>query len=338
MTGIVSLTLILTTSLWIRSHSINVHFSESPTFHQSSESTSPSSLLQQLSSTSLCNQELQKVVVGSNQKNDIVNIRSKRHRSNLMQTAVCFHLHNHLSEAMQLYTYLRNEFPNFAFPLVNIAFVELKNGKPQKAIESLNTYFEEVGGIHGNETKYENLKDIDAQHVGSACQRYAIHSLECVNALNFYGIAHVELYNYDKALESYERAIDIGKDDVPLVSDVYQNLGELYKLLGLFDDAAKTFLEAFWSSIKLKGIHKLDPTPLIQRAMLVPSIQLSLESSFEFVSKFQSRVHDLLKLIDHGGVDWANDNSELFMLASGVSQIEDIKSLPVSIRNSILSA
>ena len=303
-------------SLWVAGQSITIHIDESR-------------MLQQLALTGLCKQDLQRVQTIEN--NNEINTNSKHHRGNLMQTAVCFHSHNKIQEAMTLYTYLRKQFSNFAFPLVNIAFIELKKGNPRNVIRHLNTYFEEVGGMYGNETNdYDRMKDIDAQIIGSPCQPFALHSLECVNALNFYGIAHVETYDYDKTLESYQRAIEIGRKDVSFVADVYQNLGDLYNTMGIFEYATKAYLEAFWSSIKFHGVHNLNPTPLIQRALLVPGIQSSLSASIDFVQKFERRIDDLMKLIDYGGEGWENDDSDLFMVAHGFSQLEDIRSLPVS--------
>ena len=241
-----------------------------------------------------------------------------------MQMAVCFHSHNRIVEAMESYNYLRQNFPDFAFPLVNIALIELKNGNSRKVIQTLNLYFQEVGGMFGNITK----NDYDAKTVGPPCLPHAVNRLECVNALNFYGIAHVELYNYEKALISYERAIEIGFD-VHLISDVFQNMGTLYNVLGNYDEAANSFLKSFWFSIQMKD--DIDPTPLIQRAMLIPSISSSLEDSILWKKRFQKRVHDLMKLIEHGGAGWVDDEGDIFKIQEGVSSIDNIKALQVSV-------
>ena len=73
----------------------------------------------------------------------------------------------------------------------------------------------------------------------------------------------------------------------------------------------------------------IDLAPLIQRAMLVPSIPSSLEESILFRKKFERRIHDLLKLIEYGGIGFDN-GSDLFMVQSDVSNMDDIRKLPVS--------
>ena len=272
----------------------------------------------------ICNEEVARAFDKHGSDNN--SKQSKQHRTNILQSAVCFHSHNYIVEAMQLYNYLRQLFPNFAFPLVNIALTHLKNGQPEKVIEHLNVYFEEVGGMYGNGTG-PAMRDYDTLIVGTPCLPHALHRIECVNALNFYGIAHVELYNYAKAHECYKRAIEIGHD-VNLINDVYQNLGGLFNTIGLFNDAADSFLKSFWTSIQTNA--NVNPVALLQRAMLVPVISSSLEESISFKTRFEKRMHDLIRLIEFGGVGWGEEDGDLFRVQSGISNIDDIRALLVS--------
>jgi tetratricopeptide (TPR) repeat protein len=254
------------------------------------------------------------------------NIQSEQYKRNLMQSAVCFHSFDRLKEAKELYYYVRQQFPNFAFPLVNIALIDLKDGKSQNVIDTLDLYFQEVGGMFGNMTKLVEMKDNNAKMFGPHCLPKALYHSECVSALNFYGIAQVEMYNYEKAMESYLQAIEIGSDDVYFISDVYQNLATLYKTMGLFDDAANSFLQSFWSNVRIK--KDFNPTPLLERAMLVPSISTSLGESLSFKKSFEKRFNDLMQLVEFGGSSWVDDG-DLFKVRDGVSNLDDIRALQV---------
>lgn len=283
-----------------------------------------------LISSGICQEGIEKAFYHNN--HDEAFVRSKQHRSNMLQTAVCFHSYNRLNEALDIYNHLRWQFPDFAFPLVNIALIDLKNGHSKRVADGLDLYFEEVGGIFGNKTEMK-LKDSDAQMFGSPCVQLALYRIECVNALNFYGIAQVELYNYDKAMESYERAIEIGHD-VEIITDVHQNIGTLFNTMGRFDEAADSFLRSFWSSVKIK--NEIDPSPLLQRAMLIPSISSSIEESITYKECFEDRLNELMTLIQDGGTGWVNNGGDLFKVQDGVSSIEDIQALQVSLVGSTL--
>ncbi len=254
------------------------------------------------------------------------NLQSEQYKRNLMQTAVCFHSIDRLKEAKEIYYYVRQRFPNFAFPLVNIALIYIKDGNPQNVINILDIYFQEVGGMFGDATKLFEMKDNNAKMFGPHCLPKALYHSECVSALNFYGIAQVEVYNYEIAMKSYHHAIEIGSDDVYFISDVYQNLASLYKTMGLFDDAANYFLLSFWSSVKIK--KDINPAPLLERAMLVPSISTSFEESVSFKKCFEKRIDDLMQLIEFGGYGWVDD-SDLFNVRDGVSNLDDIRALLV---------
>ena len=281
-----------------------------------------------IKSLHVCKHEVE-LALSTNHRNDEQQNRTQR--SNIMQAAVCLHLHNLVAEAMELYDHLRVRFPTYAFPLVNKALIYLKNGDSQNAMENLSLYFDEVGGMFGNSTS-NTITDKDAQIVGSPCAPYAVYRSECVNALNFLGVIQDTLLHSPKAaIQSYKRAIEIGSD-VTHINNVFQNLGSLYQTLGLYDDAADTYLETFWLTITLE--KKVDPVPLIQRAMLVPCITESLRDVVSFKHRFESRIHELIKLIDYGGIDLIEEEkerSDLFKVSNGISSINDIKLLLVSI-------
>ncbi len=307
--------------------------------------------LQRQNTTTATATAINNMNISNNKKNQIPQT-DKKHRSSLLRTAVCFHSNNLMEEAMSIYNYIRKFFPDYAFPLVNIALIYLKNSQPLKVVETLDLYFEEVGGfygdfygddsgggtIHREERKLGSSiptpKDYDAQIVGPPCLPYALNREECVNALNFYGIAQVELYDYTKAMRCYQRAIEIGSDVYFLISDVYENIGTLYDRMGFFDEAADSFLKSFWTTFernkKTEDNNTIDLVPLIQRAMLVPSISSSLEESILFKEKFERRILDLLKLIEYGGVGLEDDSSDLFRVQSDISNMNHIQALPVS--------
>ena len=325
--------------------------------YNNSNNNALSLLTNSLLSTGVCKKEVSLAFL--QRRNDIIHYTNndnknqipqtdKRHRSSLLRTAVCFHANNFIREAMAVYNYIRQLFPDYAFPLVNIALIYLKNGHPIKVVETLDLYFEEVGGFYGDsggdETNHgehrtgviSTIKDYDAQILGPPCLPFALRREECVNALNFYGIAQVELHDYTKAMQCYQRAVEIGIDVYFLISDVYENIGTLYDRIGFFDDAAESFLRSFWTTFRRKMTMdsesadvSIDLAPLIQRAMLVPSIPSSLEESILFRKKFERRIHDLLKLIEYGGIGFDN-GSDLFMVQSDVSNMDDIRKLPVS--------
>lgn len=155
--------------------------------------------------------------------------KSHMYRSSLMNAAVCFHTQDHITEAMQFYDHLRETFPDYAFVLVNIAVISLKNGDPRKVIELVNLYFDHVGGIYGEDNI--ELIDKDSQDIGPPCRTNARYREECVNALNFIASAYMELLNYANALHYYNRAISIG-EGVNLISDIHTNIGGLFSRMG----------------------------------------------------------------------------------------------------------
>jgi len=207
--------------------------------------------------------------------------------------------------------------------LVNIAVISLKNGDPRKVIEIVNLYFDHVGGIYGEENI--DLIDKDSQDIGPLCRANARYREECVNVSNFIASAYMELLNYTNALLYYDRAINI-REGVPLISDIHANIGGLFSLMGDYHNAAESFLRAFWAS--MHSGNKLDPSALVRRAILRPSILTGLKEAVDVQNLFVNRINDVLKLVEFGGAEWKDYSNEIFRVKAGISTWEDIRAIP----------
>ena len=265
-----------------------------------------------------CIQELNEV-----KKSEKVGHTTLRNRINLMKAGVCFHLKSLTAEAMEIYQHIEKMFPAYAFVLVPKSLISLKSGDPFSVILLLDEYFERVGGIYG-ENVYGN--DTDTNEKGPPCQIDAPHRLECVSALNYYGVAQMHSYNDTSALLHFERAIQIG-EGVPFVDDVYNNHAYLLGTMGYYEKAEKMFIKNFWYINKNKT--EIDPSPLVRRALLTPKILPSIEMALHFKALFEKRLKDLIRLAEYGGATWSHDSSDLFKVDDGMSTLEDIRNIPV---------
>ena len=245
-----------------------------------------------------------------------------------MKAAVCLHQGNQVSNALQIYNHVQKVAPDYSFVLVNIALVALKDGNPAKVIRILENYFNQVGGIQeGGEDetlKLSSTSDRDALRIGPPCRSDAKYKADCVHALNIYASALMEQYNTSSAQYFFQKAIDIG-GNITSLKDVYCNYAALLSNVGDFEGAADLFLKGFWISVQTRN---LDPSPLIRRALIVPSVSSSLEESISFQRQFELKLRDIISLIEFGGEGWKDDSSDLFRLTAGTSQAKDIFSLP----------
>ena len=168
--------------------------------------------------------------------------------------------------------------------------------------------------------------DTDTNEKGPPCRKDAPHRLECVSALNYYGVAQMHSYNDTSALLHFERAIQIG-EGVPFVEDVYNNYAYLLGTMGHNEEAERMFIRNFW--YLNRNNTQIDPSPLVRRALLTPKILPSVEVALNFRTIFERRMVDLIRLVKFGGATWSHDHSDLFKVDAGISTLEEIRNIPV---------
>ena len=266
-----------------------------------------------------CSSEMKEV-----KKSELLGYTTLQNRINLMKAGVCFHSNFLTSEAMQIYEHIEKLFPHYAFVLVPKSLIPLKSGDPKTAILLLDEYFERVGGIHGTSLFGE---DTDTNQKGPPCRIEAFHRLECVSALNYYGVAQMNCHNDTSALRHFERAMEIGTG-ISMVNDVYNNYAYLLSTMGHYHKAEEIFVHNFWLFNQNMEIN-IDPSSLIRRALLTPTTLSSIEEACKFKFVFEDRLKVLMELVEFGGGAWNNDFGELFKVADGISKIEDIRGIPV---------
>jgi predicted O-linked N-acetylglucosamine transferase (SPINDLY family) len=249
-----------------------------------------------LSNTQTCQKEI--LVL-----NQIRNLHLKEptiYEESLRQTsfmlAFCFHRNNDVLRANRLYLETRSIFPEFSFPLVNLALLQMEQN-PLKAIELLETYFSEVGGMYGNET---DIVDRQARLHGPACCIQSKYAFDCVTALNYYGNAKWKLYSYYEAEDAYRRAIDIGTMDISVLSDVYINLGELMLVMNEPEQADIAFRNA---SLHEKCHNQNDSSTEFRRALAVSTIVESIENATMMEHKVMSRIEGISKELQNNSID-----------------------------------
>lgn len=237
----------------------------------------------------------------------------------LMHNAVCFHVARDDPRALYLYGRVRDHNPDYAYVLVNIAIIALKGGDADTAIILFEQYLYEAGGMYGDKTPSDKTLVRD----GTPCRADATHKSDCVSALNGLGSAHMSKTDSKSALPYLKRAIQIG--DAHTLRDVYSNLGDHFSNIGDSEAAADAFLKAFW--ISFRNGH-MDTASLIRRAISIPVVPFSSHESENVRVLFQARIKDMIELAEHGGSSIADDIHDLFRTSAGISNHDDIKSLP----------
>lgn len=114
-------------------------------------------------------------------------------REDHLNLALCFHRNNLITEALEVYSEIRNTHGDYAFPLVNIAHIQYMNGEYEEAIDTINTYFGEVGADFPFQNGGEIQSDNDSIEHGSPCVEDALFRVDCVSALNIFGLSHMSL-------------------------------------------------------------------------------------------------------------------------------------------------
>ena len=191
----------------------------------------------------------------------------------LMKMAVCFHTHNCIDLALDIYSHIRQVMPNYAYVLVNIGVVYMKRGDTYNAKLYLEQYIHEVGGLYGNDKPV----DTSARENGSPCRQTSSVKVDCVNALNNLAAAHLTDGKNSSSVTLYlARAIEVGDSDELMLEHAYNNLGGHLAKMGDSNGAADAYLRAFWIARK-KGSN--NPVALVRRALLVPTIASSLEET-----------------------------------------------------------
>lgn len=245
------------------------------------------------------------------------------HRTRLVKYSLCLHHSGHTNEALVAYDELRKLYSDYAFPLINLAYIHLRDGRPWQTIQFLDQYFDEVGGWEGQ----SRILDEDSQIFGSPCHSKSLFRSDCVSALNLRGVALSNVHNHTRALDAYSLAIEIGQGTAA-VADVYTNLGTLQYEMGQHSLAQESFLSSF--RINYEQDDSTDPGALIQRATLVPSIPVSLEDSTRALKEFNDCLSVLEVLIDQGGVGLAGLGHLSRFSLGNQDQMKIVELLPVS--------
>jgi Flp pilus assembly protein TadD, contains TPR repeats len=229
----------------------------------------------------------------------------RQYRSNLMSLALCFHEKGATSKAFQIYQgELRRLFKDYAFPLVNIAYIYFRQGEPFQALNSLQMYFKEVEGTH--------VTDKDSIIFGTPCNSKAMFLEDCISALNLLGLTYFNLYDHQKAISAYNRALEIGENKnsaISAIADIHENLGTLEYELGKYELARASFLRAFLvrnvRRLKVMGTSNYksaDFMPFVQWALLVPPMPRSIEDALGLSHAFNYSLEILKTLIYQGGL------------------------------------
>ena len=67
----------------------------------------------------------------------------------------------------------------------------------------------------------------------------------------------------------------------------------------------------------------------MRRAFLVPTVASSVEETEQTRISFKQRIRDVTEITLAGGSTWIDDRSDLFRVAHGISNIEDIRRVPM---------
>ena len=198
-----------------------------------------------------CNKELEEVQL--NHPNQ--NITRQKSIQMLMTAAVCLHQNNDISQALKFYGDVRDKHPDYAFVLINIGMVALRNADVNNAIIILEGYLQEVGGMYGESSN--TITDKFAQIYGPICTNESKSKGDCVDGLNVLGSAYLAVQRPEKALPCFKRAIQIG--DFLMLKEVYFNFASHLGDIGDHIGASEAYLKSFWISVR-NG--KINPAPL----------------------------------------------------------------------------
>ena len=242
---------------------------------------------------------------------------------NAMHLAVCLHTSGDAAAAFEVYQHLLETSPDYAYTHVNLGAYYSTAGKPNKAIEQLEQYFDKVGGIYGDHTP------IDAVSIqsGPPCRVESPDKQNCVNALNNLASVHLsEGKNSSATIHYLTRAVEIGEDH--MLPNVYANLGSYFSKIGDDDAAASAFIKAFWINLKQNNLNSAAGV-LVRRALIMPAVLSSMDETEQHRIQFQKRIRDVTELAKVGGSLWTNDKSDLFRVQNGLSNPDDIRQIPM---------
>lgn len=228
-----------------------------------------------------------------------------------MDLAVCLHNEHQLDEAVKVYKDIRKTYPDYAFPLVNLGYAMIQKGLPSEAIPYVEMYlFEVSSGI-----------DKDAREKGYPCRRESNYRSDCVAALNVLGISSAMYHQQDRALEAYQKAVDIAVGLQGLRS-ILMNLGSLYVEKEMVTEAKETYLQSF-------ALNKTKPNiqALVAMLFIVPSVQDSVEGTLSTFNNFSQALDILNILADEGGVGLSEIH--LGAITAEKEVLEIVKALPV---------
>ncbi|KAL7548716.1 hypothetical protein ACHAWF_011984 [Thalassiosira exigua] len=241
----------------------------------------------------------------------------------LMRLAVCLHRNNHPS-SIELYRHVRKTTPDFAYVLVNLGILSLKEGDIDSARRNFEQYLHEVGGVYGDNPA---PTDKVARERGPLCRPDAPGVVDCVNALNNMGALELtDGKNASAATFFLSRAIEIG--DESMLSNAFANLGGHLAKIGDHEGAADAFISGFWVNLN-QGLLGAAAGLLVRRAFLVPIVASSLEETEKTRVGIRQRVDEIIKLALEGGSKWQDDGSDLFRVGNGLSDLVDIRRIPM---------
>ena len=240
-----------------------------------------------------------------------------------MHLAVCLHKSGDMATALEVYQHLLKTDPNYAYTHVNLGAYYSTAGKPAKAIDELEQYFNKVGGVYGDQSPI----DVVAIKNGTPCRIESPDREYCVNALNNLASVHLsEGKNSSATLYYLTRAIEIG--DEHMLTNVYANLAGHFNTIGDDDAAADAFIKTFWINLKQNNLNSAVGA-LVRRALLMPAVLTSMDQTELQRILFQQRIRDVTELARVGGSFWENDNSDLFRVRSSLSHPSEIKQIPI---------
>lgn len=226
-----------------------------------------------------------------------------------MDIAVCIHSSKHHSVALEIYAHIEKSFPFHAYVHVNQAAAYLSLGEIGKARESMNKYFDAVGGIDGTGQPTDTV----AVQNGSPCSSSSEFKVDCVNALNNFAALELTDGKNASAVTMYlHRAIEIASPhNEEMLKKVYANYGGHLSTIGEDDRAAEAFLKSFLINLK-GGDFEAATAALVRRALIIPKVSRSAEEAEQTRINFTARIRDVIKLANNGGTP-SDMKSDLFV-------------------------
>lgn len=214
-----------------------------------------------------------------------------------MDIAVCIHANKHYSVALEIYAHTEKSFPFHAYVHVNQAAAHLSLGQIGKARESMNKFFDAVGGIDGTRQPTDTV----AVQNGSPCSSSSEFKVDCVNALNNFAALELTDGKNASAVTMYlHRAIEIASPhNEEMLGKVYANYGGQLSTIGEDDRAAEAFLKSFL--INLRGSDfEAATAALVRRALIIPKVSRSAQEAEQTRINFTARIRDVIKLANDG--------------------------------------